>query len=185
MRLPWHRVTTAWAVSLAVMLLLLPGCIIIRITDHRIKFNKDGSGEGMIRLVDMRTDARTDSAALGDFATLIASFNKDSVTDFERKGRKITSKQLFVHGDTLIAEVAYIFPSMDAVEGIHSRGDEIFVVVGQDREVVRTNGRVTSWKDSNSRIVWEKDTKRLQYVIREKVLPPTRSLAAFYVKYGR
>jgi hypothetical protein len=180
-----HRVTNIRVTCLAVLLLLLPGCIIIRTTDHRIRLNKDGSGEGTIRLVDIRTDARTDSVALGDFATLIAAFNKDSVTDFERDGRKITRKQLVVHGDTLIAEVTYTFPSLGAVEGIHSKGDEIFVVVGDDREVVRTNGKIDSWKEKNSRIVWEKDAKRLQYVIREKALPPTRSLAAFYVKYGQ
>lgn len=168
----------------AALALLLPACLLIRATEHHIKLNKDGSGEAMMRLLDIRSDARTDSTLARDYAVMMASVQKEGVTEFERGGRKVLSKQFFASGDTLTAEIIYTFPNLDEVEGLKVRKDELFVVVNDGREIVRTNGSIESWTRNSRRIVWPRDAKRLMYLIREKTLPETMSLAPLYQKYG-
>lgn len=72
----------------AVLALFLPACILIRTTEHRIKLNENGSGEAMMRLIDIRSDARTDSALARDYAVMMASVQKEGVTEFEQGGGK-------------------------------------------------------------------------------------------------
>jgi hypothetical protein len=146
--------------------------------------NADGSGEAMMRLIDIRSDARTDSALARDYAVMMASVQKEGVTEFEQGGRKVTSKQFYASGDTLSAEIFYTFPNLDQVEGLKVKKDELFVVVNEGREIVRTNGSVESWVRGSQRIVWPRDAKRLMYQIREKALANGMSLAPLYLKYG-
>jgi len=168
----------------AAMAALLPACLLIRTTEHRIKLNENGSGEASMRLVDIRSDAPTDSALARDYAVMMASIQKEGLTEFEQGGRKVISKQFYAGGDTLTAEINYTFPNLDQVEGLKVRKGELFVVVPEGREIVRTNGKVSSWIHGAQRIVWPRDTKRLMYQIREKTVPKSTSLAPFYMKYG-
>jgi hypothetical protein len=164
---------------------LVQGCLIVRVAEHRIRINDNGSGEATMRLIDIRSDAATDSARIHDFGVMMASVETEGVKDFEQNGRKVTAKQFFVNGDTLSAEISYTFPAIDQVEGFKSRGDEIYVVVNEGREIVRTNGKIKSWERNAQRIVWPKDARRLIYQIREKAVPRTTSLAALYERYTR
>lgn len=164
--------------------LLLSGCLLIRTTEHRIKLNENGSGEAVMRLVDIRSDARSDSAMARDYSVMMASIQKEGVVEFEQGGRKVTAKQFFASGDTLSAEIAYTFPNLDQVEGLKVRKDELFVVVNEGREVVKTNGSVKSWIRGAQRIVWPRDAKRLMYQITEKSLPNSTSLAPLYQRFG-
>ena len=116
---------------------------------------------------------------------MMASAEKEGVQTFEQQGRKIVSTKFMVHGDTLDAEISYTFPKFDAVEGLKTLDDELFIVVNAGREIIRTNGKVKSWEHNSTRIVWPKDARRLMYQIREKTLPPSTSLAALYLRYGR
>lgn len=175
--IPWLATTALLA------LLLLPGCLLIRTTEHRIRLNPDGSGEALLRLVDIRSDALTDSAASYDFAVMMTSFQTGGVKEFESTGRKITGKRMFVRGDTLNAEITYAFPTLDAVEVLRKTGDEIFIVVTPEREILRTNGKVVAGENNARRIVWSMEAERLSYVIRERVLPPSVSLAERYRQY--
>ena len=177
------RIACSLALS-AALAAFLPACLLIRTTEHRIKLNENGSGEASMRLVDIRSDAPTDSALARDYAVMMASIQKEGLTEFEQGGRKVLSKQFHAGGDTLTAEIIYTFPNLDQVEGLKVRKDELFVVVHDGREIVRTNGKVSSWTRGSQRIVWPRDAKRLMYQIREKALPKSTSLAPFYMKYG-
>ena len=178
-----HRVVPPLAASALLVLLLLPGCLLIRTTEHRIRLNADGSGEALLRLVDIRSDALTDSAARYDFAVMMTSFQEGGVKEFESTGRKITGKRMFVRGDTLNAEITYAFPTLDAVEVLRKTGDEIFIVVTAEREILRTNGKVAAGENNARRIVWSAGAERLNYVIRERILPQSVSLAEWYRQY--
>jgi hypothetical protein len=164
--------------------LLLPACLLIRTTEHRLKLNPNGSGEGLMRLVDIRSDGRSDSALARDYAVMMASVQKEGVAEFEQGGRKVVSKQFYAGGDTLNAEIVYTFPNLEQVEGLKVKKDELFVVVNEGREIVKTNGSVKSWIRGSQRIVWPRDAKRLMYQISEKTLPAGVSLAGLYLKYG-
>ncbi len=175
------RGTLVWLLALC----LVPGCILIRTTEHRIKVNEDGTGEAVLRLTDLRSDASQDSLVARDFEILIASFQKEGIADFEKMGRKVTDKKLFLQGDTLVAEITYTFPSLDAVEGLRVTPDEIYVVVNQQRDIVRTNGTPQTWQEHQKRIRWDRNARRIYFRIRENSLPPSVSLAGLYRKWSR
>jgi hypothetical protein len=162
----------------------LPACLLIRTTEHRIKLNDKGGGEALLRLVDLRSDAANDSILARDYAIMMASVQKEGVERFELGGRKVTSKRFYVSGDTLTAELAYTFPNLDQIEGLNVKPDELFFVIPETREIVKTNGKIESWANDAHRIVWPRDAKRLMYQVREKLLPRTMSLAPLYLKYG-
>jgi hypothetical protein len=161
-------------------LLLLPGCLQVRMTEHRIRLNKDGSGEHALRMIDIRSDGATDSAVAHDYRVMISSFETGAEKDFEARGRTIIDKKLYTRGDTLYGELTYSFKELAAVEGLRVRGDEIFVVVSPARQIVRTNGKIKNEETGGQRIVWEHDATRLLYVLREKNLPSSVSLAPYY-----
>jgi hypothetical protein len=164
---------------------LWPGCILIRTTEHRISLNPDGSGEAVLRLIDLRSDESVDSLVQRDFTIMMSSFEKDAVRDFEQRGRTITSKRMFTRADTLIAEVAYAFQSLQAVEGLHVTGQEMYMVVNENCEVVRTNGTVMAGADGGQRIIWKRSAPRLLFRIRERSLPPSTSLTRYYLLQER
>jgi len=159
---------------------LWAGCLQVRTVEHRIKLNKDGSGEHMLRLLDIRSDGTTDSAVTHDFNVMMSSYDQSGGTEFNTGGRSLTYKRLYTHSNALIAEVTYSFKELAAVEGLRVRGDELFVVVGSAREIVKTNGKVRSTEKNQQTIVWDRDAPRLFYVIREKEMPPSLSLAPYF-----
>jgi hypothetical protein len=177
------RIVCSLALS-ASLATILPACLLIQTTEHRIKLNENGSGEATMRLIDIRSDAPTDSALARDYSVMMASVQKEGLTEFEQGGRKVLSKRFYASGDTLTAEINYTFPTLDQIEGLKVKKDELFVVVHEGREIVRTNGKVRSWVRGSQRIVWPRDAKRLMYVIREITLPKSASLAPLYRKYG-
>jgi hypothetical protein len=167
--------------SIVVMLLLaaVPGCLQVRTTEHRIRLNKDGSGEHMLRMIDIRSDGVTDSAVAHDYRVMMSSFDAEVEREFEAKARKVVDKRLYTRGDTLFGELTYSFKEPAAVEGLRVREDELFVIVPPEREIVRTNGKMKE-VGTTRRIVWDRSATRLLYVIRERSLPPSRSLAPYY-----
>jgi len=160
----------------------LPGCLLVGTSEHLITVREDGTGEAVMRLIDIRSDGRTDSAVNADFDLFIRIAKNERVPEFEQGGRKITGKRLVVRGDTLMAEVSYSFPSLFSLEGVRVSGDEVSVMVGLDREVVKTNGRVGKGQ-GGTRITWNRDARRLVYQVRERGRPGTTSLASRYRGY--
>lgn len=161
---------------------LWAGCLQVRTVEHRITLNKDGSGEHMLRLLDIRSDGTTDSAVTHDFNVMMSSYDQSAGTEFNTGGRSLTYKRLYTRSDILIAELTYSFKELAAVEGLRVKGDELFVVVGPTREIVKTNGKIRSAENNQQTIVWDRDTPRLFYVIREKEMPPSLSLAPYFLE---
>ena len=176
--------SAAGAGLLLLAALAMPGCLFIRTTEHLITLKEDGSGDARMRLIDIRSDAQSDSLLARDYSVMMASIEKEGIEEFERGGRKVTSKQFFASGDTLTAEITYTFPNLNEVEGLKFHRNEMFVVVNEGREIVKTNGDVQSWLKGAKRIVWPRNAKHLMYLISEKKIPPARSLAPLYLKYG-
>ncbi|MEK9137208.1 MAG: hypothetical protein AAB393_08800 [Bacteroidota bacterium] len=165
--------------------LVIPGCLLVRTTEHIITLKEDGSGEGILHLIDIRSDAHSDSLVLRDFDELMTAYGGEKVEEFEKYTRKITAKRLRVQGDTLMAEITYVFATLEAVDGLRVTQDELGFVFSPEREVVRTNGTMTRTEKERTRIVWERDAKRLVYEVRERQLPPSVSLASIYRRYVR
>lgn len=160
--------------------LILTGCLFVRETEHRIKLNEDGSGEALLRLVDIRSDGGTDSAVTSDLEDMLASFEGDVEKEFERRGRTIVTRRFVLQGDTLNAELRYTFQSLTAIEGLLATANELAIVVSEEREIVRTNGDVQPWHQNSRRIIWPRDADRLMYRVRERVVPPSVLLGPTY-----
>ena len=165
---------------LCAVLILLPGCILIRSTEHRISLNDDGTGEAVLRLIDLRSDEMADSLVERDFRIMMSSYEKEGAAEFSRQGRTITAKKMYTRADTLYAEIAYAFENLQAIEGLHVTDTEIYVIVSATRHVVRTNGQVQPWAGDAQRIFWKRDARRLLYQITENSLPSSSSLARYY-----
>ena len=172
-------------VAAVVLAALLSGCILVRTTEQRINLRNDGSGEAVLRLIDIRTDEQADSLVQRDFRIMMSSFDHEGIEDFEQNGRKISAKRLFTRDDTLYAEISYTFNVTGAIEGLRMTHDELYLVVNGGREIARTNGRVEPWQNGTQRIVWKRDAQRLLFQIREKTLPPSTSLARLYDQFTR
>jgi hypothetical protein len=179
MTLRFRQINIRLTVLLAV-LLGLPGCILIRSTEHRISVNNDGTGEAVLRLIDLRSDELADSLVQRDFRIMMSSYEKEGEAEFSRQGRTITAKKLYTRADTLYAEIGYTFANLQAIEGLHVTDTEIYVVVPATRHVVRTNGQIEPWTGDAKRILWKRDARRLLYQITENSLPSSASLARYY-----
>jgi hypothetical protein len=159
---------------------VLQGCIFVRTTDHRIWFRQDGSGEGIMRLIDIRSDASSEKKIREDFDILMKIYLEEGLEQFENAGRKVTSKRLIATGDTLTAEIRYSFTSRLSLEELRVTDEELFVIVPANKTVGRTNGDVESFGNDRQRIVWDADIPRIAYQISEQTLPAGASLAPFY-----
>lgn len=172
------------AVWLFLVALMFPGCLVIRVTEQHIRLNKDGSGSAVLRLIDLRSDAQTDSGMFHDYGTMMGALDEERVKDFEGRDRRLTGDKFTVHGDTLIGEVTYQFSSLSAIDGLNVTDDRLFIIIAEGDEVVNTNGKVEPWGHTGTRIVWDRKATLLRYQIRQAFLPDSRSLAPYYLKYG-
>lgn len=184
---PWRRNPGGLLQILIVLAFtgLTQGCLVVRTTEHIIKINDDRSGEGVIHLIDIRSDAGSDSLVRRDFDDLMHLLSAKKVEEFERFGRTITSKKVQVRGDTLMGEVTYIFSSLNAIDGLRVRRDGMSLIFSPEREIVRTNGDVTHNDKNETIISWDTDAKRLVYVVREKLLPASASLVPLWLRYAK
>jgi hypothetical protein len=173
------------AVVALLFVLVLPGCLFVRTSEHIITLKSDGSGEGVIHLIDIRSDAPSDSLVRRDFDELMKAYGANRVEEFEQYGRRITAKRLRVRGDTLMAEIMYTFSFLDAIDGLRANKDEITLVFGSGREVVRSNGKTSRTENDGTRITWKRDAERLMYEVREREFPQSVSLAPLYRRYVR
>ena len=118
-----------------------------------------------------------------DFDDLMTAYRLHKIDAFERMGRVISSRQLRVLGDTLMAEIVYTFTSLSSVDGLLVTRDELAFVFGPEREIVRTNGTVKTEAGGRTRVSWKRDATRLVYEVRERDLPKSFSLAPLYLKF--
>ncbi len=168
------------AIALALLAAAFSGCLLVHSTEHHIRLNADGSGEATLRLHNLRSDGATDSAIASDVARLLTAFNVSGAAMFEQNTRKIQGKQFMLQGDTLGVEIRYTFRSLDGVEGLRENADMLFLAVGPDNEIVRTNGKVEPWMNDLRRIVWPREATRLFYVIRERTPRRSTSIVRWY-----
>jgi hypothetical protein len=185
-RLSAGRDVTGWGsrvrltIGLALLATAVPGCLLVHSTEHHIRLNADGSGEATLRLHNLRSDGDTDSAIASDVARLLTAFNVSGTAMFEQNTRKMQGKQFMLEGDTLGVEIRYTFRSLEGVEGLRENADNLFLAVGPDNEIVRTNGKVESWMNDLRRIVWPREATHLFYVIRERTPRKSTSIVRWY-----
>jgi hypothetical protein len=164
----------------AFLLIGASGCLEVRTTEHRIRINNDGSGDHTLRLIDIRSDAETDSGVGSDYRDLLTALKEGLAKEFEAKERTVLGTKLYARGDTLLGELSYGFRKVSRIEGLRVTDDEIYIVVGPEREVLRTNGNVAPGEKGSTRISWGLDARRLLYVVREREWGTSRMLGPWH-----
>jgi hypothetical protein len=156
------------------------GCLEVRTTEHRIRINDDGTGDHSLRLIDIRSDGKTDSAVGSDYRDLVRSMKEELPKEFELKGRKILDTKLYARGDTLIGEISYAVREISQIEGLRITKEAFYVAVSPEREIVRTNGTIVPGEKGSSRIAWDLDARRIFYVLREREWGTGRMLGPWH-----
>jgi hypothetical protein len=175
------RGSRVWvAVGLSLLAATVPGCLLVHSTEHHVRLNPDGSGEAILRLHNLRSDGVTDSAIASDVARLLTAYNVSGTAMFEQNTRKIQGKQFMIQGDTLGVEIRYTFKALEGVEGLRENADILFLAVGPDNEIVRTDGKVEPWMNDLRRIVWPREATHIFYVIRERTPRRSTSIVRWY-----
>jgi hypothetical protein len=164
---------------------LFPGCLLIRTTEMHISIEENGGANVKMVLSDIRSDAPTDSERVRDYGIMMASLSAEGLHDLEeREELTFLDKKFFLRGDTLDAEVLYAVHRVETIEGLRTTADEFSVLVSRDREILSTNGRIERMSKTEQRIVWPPTARELSYVIRERSVSSSVSLASDYRKYG-
>lgn len=174
------RIAPGLLVLMLVLAGIFPGCLHVSTTEHRIKLNNHGSGEHMLRLLDIRSDGTTDSAVVHDFSALMTSYDEGGAKEFAGPARTLIDRKLYTRGDTLVGEMTCAVKDLGAIEGLHVTEGELSVSVGPSRVIVKTNGRIRQDDKGYQHIIWNRDGTPLFYSIREKEMPPTVSLATMF-----
>ena len=167
-------------VSALLFALLCSGCLLVRTTEHRVSLSENGGGEALLRLIDIRSDADTDSGRSLDYEELADILEDSTLRGFVTPDRRVTGKRAFLQGDTLFVEVTYAFDNPEAVEGLALHRGEFSVTVAAHRELVHTNGSVETLRDGSHRIIWKGDVRLLRYAVTESAADPGVSLAPWH-----
>ncbi len=156
------------------------GCVTDTAVQHLIRVNPDGSGIAVIIFLDLRSDAVSDSAYAEDLNLLLDFLAHEKISEFEKNGKKILKKELYLDGDSLSLRVEYEFRDLRSIDGIRITDDEIFFVVNKSKRILRTNGKIKNDSGDGKRLVWKTGTRQISYSIEDVVPSEGQSLSLAY-----
>ncbi|HEY4644015.1 MAG TPA: hypothetical protein VIH68_04785 [Bacteroidota bacterium] len=156
------------------------GCILVSAVDHQIRVNGNGSGVAVITFLDLRSDGLDDSTYFDDMNVLLDLLGREEIEEFEKDGKEILKKEFLLSGDTLSLRVEYEFKNLQTIEGVRETNEEIFFVVNESRQIVRTNGNIKGDPSGGKRMVWQTGSRFLSYLVKDAIPPKGRSLAQAY-----
>ena len=171
-----ERITTTLLLAV-----LVPGCILVGHTGHRIERLADGDVAVTLRYTDLRTDAQTDSAAAVDLDILLDSFSAAGATDTVQ----VLNKYLGLRGDTLVAEIRLRAPDLAAVNRFYThrlflQDGRPTVLVPQNQLITWTNGTIRPGIDGGLQIQWSDSARILEFDLEPGHSLPARSLAPLF-----
>ena len=146
--------------------LTLSGCIDFYKVSYTIKLETQDKGTATVHLYDLRSDAvkekdfETDKQNIFQFALK----SNDFIQSMKQEGKIIKSRELYVKGDTLDANVVYGFNSITSVENMQHDAGFFYLTLEPTDSVISTNGEIIKSKD-RKRILWDKSIKILKFEI--------------------
>jgi len=174
------RWTMVWLWGGLMLLPVLPGCLLVGRTEHRVEVSADGSAVVRVRYIDLRSDGETDSAVARDMEIFLDSFAAAGHGERLPPGMRLLGKRLMLEGDTLVAEVELAAPNLGLVDGLSLQDGRPTVVVPAGEQITWTNGAISRWHDGGLRIQWSASAPHLAFDVQPVPLSATRSLAPLY-----
>jgi hypothetical protein len=144
----------------------LSGCIDFYKVSYEINLETPDKGTATVHIYDLRSDSikekdfETDRNNIFEFALKSDDFLKS----MKQEGKIIKSRELYVVGDTLDANVVYKFNSITDVENMQHDAGFFYLTLEPRDSVISTNGQIIASKD-RKRILWDKSTKNLKFEI--------------------
>jgi len=142
------------------------GCIDFYKVSYEINLQTADKGTATVHLYDLRSDAvkemdfETDKQNIFDFALK----SDDFLQSMKQEGKKIQSRELYLSGDTLNANVVYTFDSITSVENMQYNSGFFYLTLEPADSVISTNGEIITSKD-RKRILWDKSMQTLKFEI--------------------
>ncbi|MBK7378775.1 MAG: hypothetical protein IPJ03_07180 [Ignavibacteriales bacterium] len=162
---------------------LLSGCLQFKTVSYEVTMFTENSGEVIIQINDIRSDAETDEAFEEDktalFETILGS--QQFIDDMNNEGKFISSRDLFVENGKLNGKGVYRFDEIGKVEGMVYDDEFYYITFEPLDSIVSTNGQIFI-TDQYKRIVWDKSFKTLKFEMLSNAfeLESYRELASFY-----
>jgi hypothetical protein len=162
MRTVYYRLAAA-AILLATAL-LASGCLTCEYKEYRLKLNDDGSGEGVIRYVNIMANVTSeDESAEADFKELVSDYLNGTMIEEEYPEAIIRSKTLKEEDGVLVGEVEVEFSSLMAIKLYqYDEQSPIMHYIGSLNESYDASNGFFD-EDMMPVIFWEKDARDLHF----------------------
>lgn len=146
--------------------LSISGCIDFYKVSYVIKLDTPDKGTAYVHLYDLRSDAVKEKDLETDKQNIFqyALKSNDFLQAMKQEGKNIQSRDLYVSGDTLDANVVYKFDSITSVENMQHDAGFYYLTLEPTDSVISTNGEIISSKD-RKRILWDKSMSTLKFEI--------------------
>lgn len=170
-------------ISIIISGTILSGCLQFKTVSYEVTLFTENSGEVIIQINDIRSDAKTDEAFEEDktalFETILGS--QQFIDDMNNEGKFISSRDLFVENGKLNGKGVYRFDEIGKVEGMVYDDEFYYITFEPLDSIVSTNGQIFI-TDQYKRIVWDKSFKTLKFEMLSNAfeLESYRELAPFY-----
>ncbi|HSD63702.1 MAG TPA: hypothetical protein VLB50_07880, partial [Ignavibacteriaceae bacterium] len=159
------------------------GCIDFYKVSYEINLETPDKGTAIVHIYDLRSDAvkptdfETDKQNIFQFALKSDDFLKS----MKQEGKDIQSRELYVSGDTLDANVVYKFDSITDVENMQHDSGFFYLTLEKGDSVISTNGQIIASKD-RKRILWDKSVTNLKFEILSNAFSDTtyKLLGSYY-----
>jgi hypothetical protein len=161
------------------------GCIVFHSVSYEVNVNDDGTGNAMLIIEDINTDATTKVTIDEDVKSILEHGLKSQsfVDDMKAEGKIITSRNVIVEKEKLNAVVLYEFSEISRVEGLQFDDPYYYLTIPAEDSIISSNGQITKTSEYK-RIVWDKSIKTLKFKMYSDDTNRTglTSLAPYYLK---
>jgi len=142
------------------------GCIDFYKVSYEIKLETPDKGTAHVHIYDLRSDAVKDKDFETDKQNIFqfALKSDDFLKSMRQEGKNIQSRDLYVVGDTLDAQVVYNFDSITNVENMQHDAGFFYLTLEPGDSVIYTNGQIIASKN-RKRILWDKSSTELKFEI--------------------
>lgn len=145
---------------------LLSGCLSIERKEYTYKLKPDGSGEGVIRYVNITsTEDDGKDVSFKDFAELVTDYIEGTKFEDDHPALRVTSKSLTEENGVLVAEIKFTFTSPDSA-GFLMRPNcsccPVMYFVKSDANsetITETNGKLIESVAASPFVEWEPGTR--------------------------
>lgn len=146
------------------------GCLNVEKKEYWFKIKADGSGEGIIRYVNIvSSDEDDQDVSFKDYATLVTDYVDGTKFEDEHPGLKVAEKKLYEKDGVLCGEFKFTFPSLDSAGFFWQKDCDCcpvlhFVKTDMGSEnVIETNGKLIEDIASSAFVAWEPGTREFSF----------------------